>query len=281
MTRRIAALDHIDRWDVPAVSVAVVDATGIMDSRRDPLQSFRIASVTKLLTTYAALVALEEGSISLDEPAGPPGATVRHLLSHAAGYGFSGPEVLAAPGRKRMYSNTGIEVFAAHLADRTGIDFRDYLHDAVLAPLGMTETVLKGSAAFAVNSTVADLASFARELLAPTLVSISTLDTARTIQFPGISGIVPGVGRFDPCDWGLGFERNAAKPGHWTGRVVSSDAYGHFGGSGTFLIVDPEVGCAVVCLTKRDFGPWAMGVWPPFLDAVFAELRDGSGSVAP
>lgn len=272
MKRRVAALDFIDGWDVPAVSIAVVDREGIVDSRRDVLQSFRIASVTKLLTTYAALVALEEGSLTLDEPAGPPDATVRHLLAHAAGYGFSGDEVLAAPGRKRMYSNTGIETFAAHLAERTGMPFADYLREAVLDPLRMSDTVLKGSAAFAINSTVADLAVFARELLSPTLVTVATLDAARTIQFPGLSGIVPGVGRFDPCDWGLGFERNAGKPGHWTGSVVSRDAFGHFGGSGTFLLVEPRLDCAVVCLTKRDFGPWAMQVWPSLLDAVFGEL---------
>ena len=108
-----------------------------------------IASVTKPLVAYAVLVAVEEGALELDDPAGPPGATVRHLLAHTAGYGFdSGAEVLAPPGTRRIYSNRGYEVLGAHLESQTGIPLGVYLAEAVLEPLGMTGTTLDGSPAF-------------------------------------------------------------------------------------------------------------------------------------
>src|SRR5262249_58386704 len=73
------------------------------------------ASVTKLLTGVALLVALEEGTVDLDEPAGPPGATLRHLLAHASGLPVDGGEPITEPGRRRIYSNTGIELAAGLL----------------------------------------------------------------------------------------------------------------------------------------------------------------------
>ena len=91
------------------------------------------------------------------------------------------------------------------------------------------------------------------------------------MQFPGLSGVVPDLGRFDPNDWGLGFELRDAKSPHWTGTRNSARTFGHFGGSGTFLWVDPEAGLACCCLTDLEFGPWAKEAWPRFSDAVLAE----------
>ncbi len=88
----------------------------------------------------------------------------------------------------------------------------------------------------------------------PTLVAPETLDEATTVQFPGLGGVIPGIGRFDPNDWGLGFELRDRKPGHWTGTQPSEGTFGHFGGSGTFLWVDPERRLAVAALTDLDFG---------------------------
>src|SRR5699024_11757562 len=42
-------------------------------------------SVTKTLTGCGAVLAVQEGRAALEDPAGPPGATLRHLLSHASG----------------------------------------------------------------------------------------------------------------------------------------------------------------------------------------------------
>jgi CubicO group peptidase (beta-lactamase class C family) len=80
------------------------------------------------------------------------------------------------------------------------------------------------------------------------------------------------VGRFDPCDWGLGFEIRDGKAPHWMGARNSPEAYGHFGGSGAFLWVDPAVDVAVAALTDREFGRWALDAWPVFSDALLSAL---------
>jgi CubicO group peptidase (beta-lactamase class C family) len=257
-------------WEAAHAGAALVERSGRVDTGGDTDHVFRIASVGKLLTAYAALVALEEGSLTLDEPAGPPGATVRHLLAHAAGYAFDGRDPIATPGRTRIYSNTGFEVLADHVAARTGIPFAEYLHEAVLAPLGLTATELRGSPAHGVRSTVADLARFTAELLDPGLISPATLAEATRVQLPGLSGVLPGLGRLDPLDWGLGFELRDAKVPHWTGTANSAATFGHFGGAGTFLWVDPTAQLGLVCLTDREFGPWALEAWPALSDAVLA-----------
>jgi len=256
-------------WQVPHAAAAVVSADGVVDSFGELDREFPLASVTKLLTTYAVLVALAEEALELDDPAGPPGSTVRHLFAHTSGYGFeSDAPAITRPGSKRIYSNRGIEELAAHLASVTGIEFGAYLSEGVLEPLALKTTQLRGSAAFAGTSTVTDLAVFARELLAPTLLERSSLDAAVAVQFPGLPGILPGLGRFDPLDWGLGFERNFGRPGHWAGSVISRSAFGHFGASGTFVWVDPQAGLACVCLTDHNFDAWAKQAWPALTDAV-------------
>jgi CubicO group peptidase (beta-lactamase class C family) len=219
-------------------------------------------------------VALEEQAIELHAPAGPPGATVEHLLAHTAGYGFdSDADVVAPPGTRRVYSNRGIEELAAHVGRETGIDFGTYLAEAVLEPLQLRATELRGSPAYAAASTVDDLAVFARELLTPRLVAPSTRAEAVEVHFPGLSGVLPGLGRFDPLDWGLGFERNFGRPGHWAGSVISTGAFGHFGAAGTFLWVDPAARLACVCLADLDFGDWAKAAWPALTDAVLTEYN--------
>jgi CubicO group peptidase (beta-lactamase class C family) len=90
------------------------------------------------------------------------------------------------------------------------------------------------------------------------------------VQFPGLVGVLPDIGRMDPNDWGLGVELRDAKHPHWTGERNSPRTFGHFGGSGTFLWVDPEADTALACLTDLDFGPWALEAWPRLSDAVLS-----------
>lgn len=263
-------LAEVDGWGAGFAAAAVVDAEGVRAVHGDPDTVVRIASVTKLMTSMAVLLAVEEGATTLEEPAGPPGSTVRHLLAHAGGYDFDSPKVLAAPGERRIYSNTGYDVLAAHVEERTGLPFAEYLHLGLLEPLGMSATELRGSAAKDVWSTLTDLCRFASELLSPTVLHGSTMAVWRTEQFPGLAGVLPGWGRQDPCPWGLGPELRGTKQPHWTGATAPPGTYGHFGGSGTFLWVDPERSLACILLTDRDFGPWAVEAWPPFSDRVRA-----------
>lgn len=265
-------------WEVPHVAAAVVDRSGTIASTGTGDRPFALASVTKPLAAYACLVAVEEETISLDEPAGPPGSTVRHLLAHASGLGPDG-KVLSAPERSRIYTNAAFDELAAHLSRAAGMPAADYVQEAVIDPLGMAGTDLRdGDLAKGARSDVDSLARFAAELLAPTLIDARTLSEATTVQWPDLDGVLPGFGSHSPCPWGLGLEIRGAKSPHWTGTRNSARTYGHFGASGTFLWVDPEPELALIVLTDREFGEWAVQAWPRLGDQVLeaaAERRSG------
>jgi CubicO group peptidase (beta-lactamase class C family) len=267
----MTALDLTAGWPVANVAAGVVHAGEITAVAGDVSRSFALASVTKPLVAWAMLVAIEEGAIGLDAEVGQPGCTLRHLLSHAGGYPFEGREPIGPPGRTRGYSNAGIEIAAEALERATEMTMADYLTEAVLGPLGMSDTALHGSPARGATGSVADLLVFVRELRSPTLVSAATRDDAFHGTYPDLSGIVPGVGRFAPCPWGLGFELRGEKSPHWTGAHNSARTVGHFGGAGTMFWFDPDIDVGVVALTDETFGPWALEAWPALSDAVIAE----------
>jgi CubicO group peptidase (beta-lactamase class C family) len=266
------ALEQIDAWPAATAAVAVVTPDGVVARRGPQDLVLRWASVTKLLTAYAALVAAEEGVLDLEEPAGPPDATVRHLLAHASGLPFEGDEPIARPRERRIYSNTGFDALGELIAARAGMSFGDYLRAAVLEPLDLGDTELRGRPSEGLHGPIADLARFGRELLAPTLVAPETLAEATEVVFPGLVGVLPGIGRQEPNDWGLGFELRDEKRPHWTGSRNSPRTFGHFGGAGTFLWVDPDARCACACLTDLEFDEWALAAWPRLSDAVLEAL---------
>ena len=263
------AIATVRDWPVDNVSAAVVGPEGAVAVHGDESRVYRLASVTKPIVALAALLAVEEEAITLEDGAGPEGSTVRHLLAHASGLDFADRDkIRAAPGQRRIYSSAGFEVLADHIASATGIDFPDYLDEGVCQPLGMTSTTLTGSAGHGASSSLADLVSFARELVAPRILAPETLEEAITEQFRGLDGLVPGYGMHKPCPWGLGFELRGAKHPHWTGQHNSPATFGHFGQSGTLLWVEPEIETALVVLTDRDFGDWAKPLWPALSDQV-------------
>jgi CubicO group peptidase (beta-lactamase class C family) len=272
----MAALDVLDDWPVTAAAAAVVGPPGVLATHGDTGQVFELASVTKPLVARAVQVAIEEGAVDLDTAAGPPGSTVRHLLAHASGLAMHSDHALAKPGARRMYSNYGFTVLAETVQQASGIEFARYLTEAVFEPLGMTASRLDGgawAAGFGATSTVADLAAFAGDLLCPSTVSAQMHAEATAVQFPGLDGVLPGYGVQRPNDWGLGFEIRDAKSPHWTGAANSTRTYGHFGQSGSFIWADPELELALIVLTDRDFGEWALPLWPALSDAVISEYR--------
>jgi CubicO group peptidase (beta-lactamase class C family) len=242
---------------------------------------FEVASVTKLMTSLAALAAVSSGRIGLDDPVPqaadrPETITLRHLLAHAGGYPFEPPGRPRPPEQRRIYSNVGFRLLAEAVADAAGTTFPSWLSTSVLDPLGMTATRLvhrngiDEDPAAGAASTVDDLVRLARCLLdrgAP-VVGPDLFAEATTVQFPGLAGLVPGVARFDPCDWGLGFELHDGKRPHWMGDRRSPAAFGHFGATGCFLWVDPAAGLAAAAVTDRSFddGKWAMATWPAWSD---------------
>jgi CubicO group peptidase (beta-lactamase class C family) len=265
----VQALRQIEDWPVSFAAAGIVTRSGMTETHGESDVAVPLASVSKPVGALAALVAAEEGVVDLDEAAGPPGSTVRHLLAHTSGLPFEGPEPIARPGRRRIYSNEGFLVLGAHLAARAEMPFTDYVRAAVCEPLGIGLDP-EGDPGSGMHASLDDVLAIARDLLAPTLLAPETLDEATSVQFPGLSGVLPDYGRFDPLDWGLGFQLNT-KPPTWMGTRTSPRAFGHFGGSGTFVWVDPERDIACAAVTDRRFGDWAKEAWPVFSDSVLAE----------
>jgi CubicO group peptidase (beta-lactamase class C family) len=267
---RVQALRQIDDWPVEFAAAGVVDAEGRVSTRGDAGRSVPLASVTKPVAALAVLVAAEEGVVDLDEPAGPPGSTVRHLLAHTSGLPFEGTTPISPPGRRRIYSNEAFRVLAALLSESAYMSFSEYVRAAVVAPLGLGLDPA-GDPGSGMSSSLEDVLAIGRELLSPRLVAEETRDEMVSVQFPGLSGVLPDHGRFDPLDWGLGVQLNT-RPPSWMGTRTSLRTFGHFGGSGTFVWIDPDARIVCAALTTREFGAWAKDAWPRFADAVLDEL---------
>jgi len=266
------AFDLLSTWPVEHVSAVVIDRAGEFHVHGDESREYRLASVSKVITAWATLVACEEGTLALDEPIGQEGCTLRHLLAHAGGYPFDEAAPVGTPGVRRIYSNTGYDMIAERLATASDMAFWDYVDGAVFSPLGIVASQQEGSAAKDARLDIVNLSLFLAEIRRPRLIARDTFVEAVTTQFSELEGIVPGIGRFDPCPWGLGPEIRGNKHPHWTSPQHSPLTYGHFGGSGTFVWVDPiaDVACAV--LTDREFDQWALTHWPEFSTAVLREL---------
>jgi len=268
MTALEAAIAAIDGWAVP---VAVADRDGTLITRGDTARVLPVASLAKPLTATTVLLEVAAGRLDLDEPVGPTadrGATLRHLLAHAAGLGFENGDRTMDPGARRIYSNWGYELAAAHAADRAGTSFAELMKERLTGPLGMTSTTLDGSPAHAVTSTVDDLVRFATELVTPTALDAATHTLLTEPAFPELDGVLPGFGRQRPNGWSLGLEVRGMKDPHWSGTRLSPATVGHFGRTGSLLWADPVHGLALATLSGRDFDDWARTGWPALNDAV-------------
>jgi CubicO group peptidase (beta-lactamase class C family) len=140
-----------------------------------PATVFDIASVSKQFGAYAIALLEEEGRLDLDDdyrkqlpdmPDFGPTITLRHLLYHRSGIRdwvaalvMSGVRmddtILFAdilrfarrqrdlnfpPGSEHVYSNTGYNLLAETVARVSGMSLRQFTHERIFAPLGMTRT---------------------------------------------------------------------------------------------------------------------------------------------
>ncbi len=280
----MTALDQLTAWPVNRCAAAVVTPAGIIAAAGDLAEPFVLASLTKPLAAVAALVAVQEGAIGLDDPLGGPlidaslaaelpGVTLRHLLAHASGMAPEAARRSAAPGTRRIYSNAAFDVLGDVVARASTIAFADYLAEGVFGPLGMTTATLHGSPAKDGAASVSDYSAFVSELLGGgRVLDPTTVRQLSSVQFPGLDGVLPGYGRQQPNDWGLGFELRASKRPHWTSVDNSPATYGHFGRSGTMFWIDPTRSLGLVALADRDFDEWAIQAWPRLSEAVLAEF---------
>ncbi|MCG8468901.1 MAG: serine hydrolase [Gemmatimonadetes bacterium] len=141
---------------------------------------YRVGSVSKLFTDLAVMQLVERGALDPDAPitdyvpeleigdpisddiegGAPP--TLRQLMSHRAGIvreppvghyfaddeptlaatvaSLNGTPLIYEPGARVKYSNAGIATVGYALERTQGRPFTDYVRDAVLAPLGMTQS---------------------------------------------------------------------------------------------------------------------------------------------
>mgnify|MGYP000845739258 FL=1 len=289
-----AALPALADFDFPvAVVVSDLGADGsvctILEAGEvDEVLPF--ASVTKPIVAWSALVAADRGLLDLDAPAragtarvgpgagaapAPPGATVRHLLAHASGIAFDSDAVLAPCGTRRIYSNRGIEILGERLQEATATPVERWVEATVLEPLGMSSVLVPASPAHSGEGSARDLAIFAGELAAPSLVSPGLAAQATSVAFPGLDGVLPGYGRQTPNDFGLGVEVRGTKHPHWTGSGNSPATFGHFGQSGSFIWVDPAARRQAVFLGARPFVEIHRARWPDLNDQILA--LNGSG----
>lgn len=270
VSRRVQALRQIEEWPVAFAAAGIVAPDGRVVTHGDAHRVVRLASVSKPVVALVLLIAAEEGVIDLDAPAGPPGSTLRHLLAHTSGLPFEGMTPVVPPGRRRIYSNEAFRVLASYLAEHAHMRFEDYVRAAVCEPLGLGLDP-HGDPGSGMHASLLDVLALGRELLQPTLVATETRDEMVSVQFPGVLGVLPNHGRFEPLDWGLGVQLNT-RPSSWMGTRASDRAFGHFGGTGTFLWVDPDARVVCAALTEREFGEWAKAAWPRLSDAVLDEL---------
>jgi CubicO group peptidase (beta-lactamase class C family) len=327
------ALELIDEWvaagDAAAVAAAVVGPGGVREVRRagaareDSL--FALASLTKPVVALAVMVAAEEGALDLDAPVSAHlpaygsetrrAITARHLLSHASGLPEVGPpgvpaldvEPVRPPATRRVYSNEGYAVLGALLAAATGMGHAEYVHGAVLEPLGMDAFLglpeaqdaraldvrepglwraglplfnarawrERATAAGGMFATCLAYARFVQLLLAAgaPLIAAETFAEMAQVQYPGLAGGIESFVTWDQADWGLGPEIRDAKERRWTGARTSPRTLSHFGASGTVMWADPVAGVGLVCLANRGtYSGWMMrpGRWPDLSDRVIA-----------
>ncbi|WP_225865923.1 serine hydrolase domain-containing protein [Dyadobacter aurulentus] len=138
---------------------------------------FRIASMSKSLTAMGILALRKEGKLKLDDPAylyipelkdmpaatsDSPPITIRHLLTHAAGFPEDNPwgdrqlndkdeDLIAlinqgisfsnAPGIGYEYSNLGFALLGRIISVVSGKPYQQYIDEQIFKPLGMNNTI--------------------------------------------------------------------------------------------------------------------------------------------
>lgn len=223
------------------------------------------ASVSKLAVALGIAFEVDQSHCSYEEVVkSETGATLAQLVSHCSGLGFEAGDPTNPPGTRRVYSNIGIDTACEFV--RTGRAPGQWLQEVVFEPLEMSAS-LDGRAAAGVTGSVKDMTKLAVAWLTPQLISAALRDRAISVYEPELNGIVPGFGRFSPCPWGLGPEIRGHKQ-HWMGDWPA-ESFGHFGQSGTLVLMNVERQVGVVAAAGEPFGPWAVELWPAWTSEIW------------
>ena len=168
-----------------------------------------IGSVTKQFTAMSIMMLAEQGKLNYDDPVSKyipefsrsahlGQLTLRQLLNHTSGipdYGDLGiddsgldqpalvaillekEDLLAEPGQKYRYSNTGYALLAIVVERVSGKRFGEFLEQEIFAPVGMS------------NTFVYDSAARRKVLAAIGYGQFGQVDDARPTAIPGDGGI--------------------------------------------------------------------------------------------
>jgi CubicO group peptidase (beta-lactamase class C family) len=227
------------------------------------------ASLSKLVVAVAVGIEHDWQYLSLDAPIGPANSTVADLLSHASGVGIDASAPLQPLRQRRIYSTYGYDLVVTRLVnERPPLE---WLKDRFLTPLGMNDVTDDGSVTAGLRGSLASAESLATTWLRGDLLGPATFARMRTTHLPELNGVVPGFGSFTPCPWALGPEVKGTKD-HWMGSEWPATSYGHFGKSGSLLLVDPVAEVAVVALSSEPFGQWAVDLWPTWTNEMHRQL---------
>jgi CubicO group peptidase (beta-lactamase class C family) len=222
------------------------------------------ASVSKMAVSLAFAVEFDWELHAPTEGLGPRGATLANLLSHSSGLGLEDGDSVVDIGTKRVYSNYGIDYAVnAIIGDNTAANWLDV---RVFQPFGMSTSKLAGRPSSGVEGSTSDLARLAVGWLRPDGISRETRTHMITPYLSNLDGIVPGFGRFSPCPWGLGPEIRGEKQ-HWMGDWPPS-SFGHFGQSGSLMLLNVEERIGLVATSTVPFGAWAATLWPQWTSAM-------------
>jgi hypothetical protein len=269
---RVEALMQVDGWSPDNVAVGVVDPEGVRDWHGDEAREFRWASITKPWSRLRPSSPPRKGVVDLDEEAGPPGSTVRHLLSARLGLPFDGTVQSRAGASAHLLERRLRGARPARRAPRE-MPFVEYLTRRC-SSRSSSRASCAGRPRRASTERCSTCSSSARSSSVRRSSRRRRSRRRRPSRSPGSSACCPTSAGWTRTTGGLGVEVRGSKSPHWTGTRNSPRTFGHFGGSGTFLWIDPDAKLALGLLTDRDFDDWsdeAKRVWPELSDAVLAE----------
>lgn len=322
------AMGLLSRHRVPGLSVGVCDRTGPLWSagfgttaQEDGASVstdtiFSLQSASKMYTATAVLCAVRDGLVDLDvslttylpaftvhspwESSPESRITLRHLLSHRAGFIHEAPRgsnyddsdvsfedhcasisetTLEFPvGDRYSYSNLGIDLAALVLQRVSRLDFATYLDQVLLQPLDLHRTSfhidrIKSDPDRAIGHTNNTPPPLRVPMLGAGGGYASVDDALRFVAFHLASGRgvlrpdllgqmyrVPGAAPGQQLGYGLGVDT-----GRWNGRLVHNHGGGGFGFL-CDLAWDPAAGVGVVVLTNSENHPFQVHFATQILD---------------
>jgi len=330
---------------IPGIAVAVVDREGILwtagfgrtgqgSQPATPDTLFSIQSMSKTFTATAVMIAVRDGLVDLDTPIAeylpdftvnsrfeerPQGKmTLRHLLTHTAGFTHEAPignnadtrygsfeeHVLSIQqtwlkfrvGERQSYSNLGIDLAAYILQVESGLSFEQYMKERVFDPLGMPDSSVDYAFVEDHPNRARGYYPFVKQIpVAIPMVGAGGVyttarDLSRFVRFHLNRGTLDGLEVLEPRFIDAMYTTSPVSEGYGLGigieRKHGSYDLNHGGGGFGFLTQMtwyPEYGIGCIVLTDSlTHGDEHVRITNEILDRLITEnivTKDGSGTI--